>query len=88
MYASRSIRPRSQRRTGRYFTWAGHLARRDHMISEVASYRSLRWKAVVAALAPQDRQPWKGHQQRGRCISWDDPIHQFGNVVSTGEERR
>eukprot|EP00969_Alexandrium_andersonii_P056835 2506501-Alexandrium_andersonii.AAC.1 len=46
IYARHSIRPWSQQWLGRYFMWAGHLARRDHVIAELAQYRSLHWKSV------------------------------------------
>eukprot|EP00969_Alexandrium_andersonii_P077438 3414747-Alexandrium_andersonii.AAC.1 len=44
-------------------------------------------KATVRALTPVGQQPWTGHQRRGRCISWDEPIRAFW-AQRSGEDWR
>eukprot|EP00969_Alexandrium_andersonii_P296969 13123005-Alexandrium_andersonii.AAC.1 len=49
----------------RYFTWAGHLSRREHPIQCLMGHRSMRWQRSVAFLAGlMGVRAWTGHPRR------------------------
>eukprot|EP00969_Alexandrium_andersonii_P062183 2739726-Alexandrium_andersonii.AAC.1 len=65
IYCAHRIVPWNQQWLSRYFTWSGHLARRGHLGTRLAEYRSLHWKSVVAAITPPSKRAWTGHSRPG-----------------------